>query len=49
MAKQAGLSRLYAGIHFGFDVDEGLLQGERIANATIDRYGNLSPLLPRIL
>jgi PAP2 superfamily len=49
MAKQAGLSRLYAGIHFGFDVDDGLLQGERIANAAIDRYANFAPLLPRIL
>jgi PAP2 superfamily len=47
MAKQAGLSRLYAGIHFGFDIDEGLLQGERIANAAIDRYGNFSPLAGR--
>jgi PAP2 superfamily len=35
MAEQAALSRLYAGIHFGFDVKEGLLQGERIANAAI--------------
>jgi PAP2 superfamily len=49
MAKQAALSRLYAGIHFGVDVKEGLLQGERIANATIDRCGNFSLLLPRIL
>jgi membrane-associated phospholipid phosphatase len=49
MAEQAALSRLYAGIHFGFDVNEGLLQGERIANAAIDRYRYLSPLLPRIL
>jgi PAP2 superfamily len=49
MAEQAALSRLYGGIHFGFDVKEGLLQGERIANAAIDRYRYLSPLLPRIL
>jgi hypothetical protein len=49
MAKQAALSRLYAGIHYGFDVKEGLLQGERIADAVIDRYWSLSPLLPRIL
>jgi PAP2 superfamily len=49
MAEQAALSRLYAGIHFGFDVKEGLLQGEQIANAAMDRYLYLSPLLPRIL
>jgi hypothetical protein len=49
MAEQAARSRLYGGIHFGFDVKEGLLQGERIANAAIDRYWYLSPLLPRIL
>jgi hypothetical protein len=49
MAEQAALSRLYAGIHFGFDVKNGLLQGDRIANAAIYRYGNPSPLQPRIL
>jgi PAP2 superfamily len=49
MAQQAAISRLHAGIHFGFDVNEGLLQGERIANAAIDRYVGLSSLLPRIL
>jgi membrane-associated phospholipid phosphatase len=49
MAEQAALSRLYAGIHFGFDINDGLLQGERIANAAIDRCANRSLLLPRIL
>jgi membrane-associated phospholipid phosphatase len=49
MAEQAALSRLYAGIHFGFDVNAGLLQGDRIANAVIFRYRNVSPLQPRIL
>jgi hypothetical protein len=49
LAEQAALSRLHAGIHFGFDVNDGLLQGASIANAAIDRYGRPSPLLPRIL
>jgi PAP2 superfamily len=49
MAEQAAISRLHAGIHFSFDVREGMLQGKRIANSPIDWYGSPSPLLPRIM
>jgi membrane-associated phospholipid phosphatase len=49
MAEQAGFSRLHAGIHFSFDVREGMLQGERVAKSPINWYKNSSPLLPRIM
>jgi hypothetical protein len=36
MADEAGLSRLYGGIHFRFDSEQGLLAGRRIGDLAID-------------
>jgi PAP2 superfamily len=48
LAKDAAISRVYAGIHFPFDSDEGLATGRRIGRlvAKLDRYpGELLPHL----
>jgi membrane-associated phospholipid phosphatase len=39
MADEAAISRLYGGIHFGFDNDAGLVLGRRIGHAALVRYG----------
>jgi len=36
LADEIGLSRLYAGIHYRFDIDAGLVLGERAARLTMD-------------
>jgi len=36
LADEIGLSRLYAGIHYRFDVDTGLALGKRVARAVLD-------------
>jgi membrane-associated phospholipid phosphatase len=36
LADEIGLSRLYAGIHYRFDIDAGLSLGERVARAALD-------------
>ena len=48
MVIEAGLSRLYGGIHYRFDIDAGELLGRRVAHFTIaaDRSGH-SVLSPR--
>ncbi|MBP6530613.1 MAG: vanadium-dependent haloperoxidase [Burkholderiales bacterium] len=38
MAEEAALSRLYGGIHFRFDNDDGLVLGRRVAVRVIERY-----------
>jgi PAP2 superfamily len=38
MADEAAISRLYGGIHFGFDNDAGLVLGRRIGHAALTRY-----------
>ena len=42
-ADEIGLSRLYAGIHYRFDIDTGLALGERVARLALrrDRRGGL--------
>jgi hypothetical protein len=40
MAEEAAASRLYGGIHFAFDNDDGLKLGRKVANAVIERFGN---------
>jgi len=37
-AMEAGLSRIYGGIHFGFDNTQGLACGAAMANWSFDRY-----------
>jgi hypothetical protein len=39
MAEEAGLSRLYGGIHYRFDIDAGAVLGRAVARATLDRDG----------
>ena len=43
LADEIGLSRLYAGIHYRFDIDAGLALGRRVARAVLDAdiQGNL--------
>jgi membrane-associated phospholipid phosphatase len=36
LADEIGLSRLYAGIHYRFDIDTGLALGTRVARAALD-------------
>jgi membrane-associated phospholipid phosphatase len=38
MANEAALSRLYGGIHFSFDNDDGLVLGRRVGRAALVRY-----------
>src|SRR5207244_2722319 len=38
-AKEAGLSTLYAGIHYQVDVDQGLALGQAVAQAVVSRAG----------
>ena len=35
MAQEAAMSRLYGGIHFRFDDDDGLQLGKSVANETM--------------
>jgi hypothetical protein len=37
MVIQAGLSRMYAGIHYRFDIDAGRVLGRSVAQFTISR------------
>ena len=48
MVTEAGLSRMYGGIHYQFDIDAGRQIGQRVAAFTIaaDASGN-SVLTPR--
>ncbi|MGZ4906462.1 MAG: PA-phosphatase, partial [Halobacteriota archaeon] len=36
-AQQASLSRLYAGVHYRFDCDQGLEVGSKVAQRAIQR------------
>ncbi len=49
LAREAGESRLYGGIHFRFDMDAGLALGDRVARLALarDRRHGLGPLLER--
>lgn len=38
IAKEAGQSRLYGGIHYQFSIDAGLLQGKKVADNIFDQY-----------
>jgi membrane-associated phospholipid phosphatase len=38
MAEEAAISRLYGGIHFGFDNDAGLVLGRRVGHSALTRY-----------
>ena len=38
MANEAALSRLYGGIHFSFDNDDGLVLGRSVGRAALTRY-----------
>jgi membrane-associated phospholipid phosphatase len=40
MADEAAISRLYGGIHYGFDNDAGLALGQRIGAVTLRRLGD---------
>jgi hypothetical protein len=42
MVTEAGLSRMYGGIHYRFDIDSGQALGRRVAGFTIaaDASGN---------
>jgi hypothetical protein len=40
MAQEAAMSRLYGGIHFRFDDDDGLQLGIKVANATITWFSS---------
>jgi hypothetical protein len=37
IAEEAGKSRLYAGIHYQFSIDKGLVQGNKVASNILDR------------
>jgi len=40
MGEEAALSRLYGGIHFRHDNEDGLVLGRKIADTVLTRYGN---------
>lgn len=40
MVAEAGVSRIYGGLHFGFDVDAGKLLGDAVAAQALDRAPN---------
>ena len=48
LATEAGLSRLYAGIHYRFDIDAGAELGRAVARATLltGRRGAALPIVP---
>jgi membrane-associated phospholipid phosphatase len=37
IAQEAGVSRLYAGIHYQYSIDKGLQQGKKVASNILDR------------
>ena len=41
MGQEAGMSRIYAGIHYRFDVDEGEAIGRKVAAAAVARHGEM--------
>lgn len=41
-AQEAGMSRIYAGLHFGFSNDEGLLSGQQLGGYVAENY--LTPI-----
>jgi len=40
MSEEAAMSRLYGGIHFRFDNEDGLALGRRVATRVLERYGS---------
>jgi len=47
-AREASLSRLYAGIHYRFDIEEGARQGRRVGRLVARMRGLDGPLLPHV-
>jgi hypothetical protein len=37
MAQEAGISRLYGGIHYRFDIEQGAEDGKRIGQLAVQR------------
>jgi membrane-associated phospholipid phosphatase len=48
LAEEAAMSRVYAGIHFGFDSDEGLEIGHRIGHLAAELDKRPGELLPHL-
>lgn len=48
LADEASLSRLYAGIHYRFDVEEGARQGRRVGRFVARMKESDGPLLPHV-
>ncbi|MDF1506152.1 vanadium-dependent haloperoxidase, partial [Roseisolibacter sp. H3M3-2] len=46
LVEEAGLARLYGGLHFRFDVDAGRTLGENVAALALARARDHGPLLP---
>ena len=38
LAEEASASRYYAGIHYRFDGEQGLIQGRKVAELTLQKY-----------